>query len=75
VTRLRIQHRWEHRYAQPVKYSAQVLRLTPRRDNSQHTLNWTLHAPGRRRGPTGSGSRGWAARCTSSTRIWRRVRT
>jgi len=46
--RLRIQHRWEYRYAQPVKYSALVLRLTPRRDNSQHTLNWTLHAPGRR---------------------------
>jgi transglutaminase-like putative cysteine protease len=48
MTRLRIQHNWEHRFAHPLKYSAQALRLTPRRDNSQHALNWTLHAPGRR---------------------------
>jgi transglutaminase-like putative cysteine protease len=48
VTRLRIQYNWEHRYAHPFKYSAQALRLTPRRDNSQHTLNWMIHAPGRR---------------------------
>jgi transglutaminase-like putative cysteine protease len=48
MTRLRIQHNWEYRYPHPLKYSAQALRLTPRRDNSQHTLSWTLHAPGRR---------------------------
>ena len=48
MTRLRIQHNWEYRYAQPVKYSALALRLTPRRDNSQHALSWTLHAQGRR---------------------------
>jgi transglutaminase-like putative cysteine protease len=48
MTRLRIQHNWEHRFPHPLKYSAQALRLTPRRDNSQHALNWTLHAPGRR---------------------------
>jgi transglutaminase-like putative cysteine protease len=48
LTRLRIQHIWEYRYEHPYQYSAQALRLTPRRDNSQHTLNWTLHTPGRR---------------------------
>lgn len=48
MTRLRIQHNWEYRFPQPVKYSAQALRLTPRRDNSQNALSWTLHAPGRR---------------------------
>ena len=46
--RLRIQHNSEFRYAYQVQYSAQVLRLTPRRDNFQHTLQWTIHAPGRR---------------------------
>jgi transglutaminase-like putative cysteine protease len=48
LTRLRIQHNWEYRYPHPLQYSAQALRLTPRRDNSQHALNWTLQAPGRR---------------------------
>ncbi|HEX3837938.1 MAG TPA: transglutaminase N-terminal domain-containing protein [Steroidobacteraceae bacterium] len=46
--RLRIQHTCEYRYSQPFQYSAQALRLTPRRDNCQHALNWTLHTPGRR---------------------------
>jgi transglutaminase-like putative cysteine protease len=48
MNRLRIQHICEHRYPQTVQYSAQALRLTPRRDISQHTLNWSIHAPGRR---------------------------
>jgi transglutaminase-like putative cysteine protease len=48
LNRLRIQHTCEYRYPHPFKYSAQALRLTPRRDSSQHTLNWTIHAPGRR---------------------------
>jgi transglutaminase-like putative cysteine protease len=46
--RLRIQHTCEYRYPHPYQYSAQALRLTPRRDNCQHALNWTLHTPGRR---------------------------
>jgi transglutaminase-like putative cysteine protease len=46
--RLRIQHTCEHRYDYPRQYSAQALRLTPRRDSFQHTLSWTIHAPGRR---------------------------
>jgi transglutaminase-like putative cysteine protease len=46
--RLRISHRTTYRYQEPVKYSAQTLRLTPRRDGDQHTLTWSIHAPGRR---------------------------
>jgi len=46
--RLRIQHSCEYHYPYPLQYSARALRLTPRRDSSQHTLHWTIHAPGRR---------------------------
>jgi len=45
---LRICHRTTYRYQQPVKYSAQTLRLTPRRDGEQHALTWAIQAPGRR---------------------------
>lgn len=45
---LRISHRTTYRYQEPVKYSAQTLRLTPRRDGEQHTLTWSIQAPGRR---------------------------
>ncbi len=48
MNRLRIQHTCELRYPHAYAYSAQALRLTPRRDISQRTLNWTIHAPGRR---------------------------
>ena len=46
--RLRIQHTCEYRYEYTRQYSAHALRLTPRRDGFQHTLYWTIHAPGRR---------------------------
>ena len=46
--RARISHRTTYRYQEPVKYTAQTLRLTPRRDGDQHTLTWSIHAPGRR---------------------------
>jgi transglutaminase-like putative cysteine protease len=46
--RARISHRTTYRYQEPVKYTAQTLRLTPRRDGDQHTLSWSIHAPGRR---------------------------
>jgi transglutaminase-like putative cysteine protease len=46
--RARISHRTTYRYQEPVKYTAQTLRLTPRRDGEQHTLAWSIHAPGRR---------------------------
>jgi len=45
---LRILHRTAYTYEEPVKYTAQALRLTPRREGSQHTLSWTIQAPGRR---------------------------
>jgi len=45
---LHIVHRTTYRYEEPVKYTAQTLRLTPRREGSQRILNWTLRAPGRR---------------------------
>jgi transglutaminase-like putative cysteine protease len=45
---LRILHRTAYRYDEPVKYSAQALRLTPRRDGQQRVLNWAIRAPGRR---------------------------
>jgi transglutaminase-like putative cysteine protease len=45
---LRILHRTVYRYDEPVKYSAQALRLTPRREGQQRVLSWAIHAPGRR---------------------------
>lgn len=45
---LRIVHRTAYTYDEPVKYSAQALRLTPRREAQQRVLHWTIHAPGRR---------------------------
>ncbi len=45
---LRIHHRTSYRYDEPVKYSAQALRLTPRREGRQRILSWSIHAPGRR---------------------------
>ncbi len=46
--RLTIVHRTTYRYETPVKYTAQALRLTPRRDGGQRILAWSIHAPGRR---------------------------
>ncbi len=45
---LRIVHRTTYRYEEAVKYTAQLLRLTPRREGCQRVLSWTLRAPGRR---------------------------
>jgi len=45
---LHIRHETRYRYDQPVKYSVQSLRLTPRRDPGQRALAWTMSAPGRR---------------------------
>ncbi len=45
---LRILHRTAYTYEEPVKYTAQALRLTPRREGSQRTLSWAIQAPGRR---------------------------
>ncbi len=45
---LRIVHRTTYRYDELVKYSAQALRLTPRREGRQRVLAWSMQAPGRR---------------------------
>lgn len=45
---LRIHHRTAYHYDEAVKYSAQALRLTPRREGRQRTLSWSMSAPGRR---------------------------
>jgi transglutaminase-like putative cysteine protease len=45
---LRIHHRTAYHYDEPVKYSAQALRLTPRRETRQRTLSWSMYAPGNR---------------------------
>lgn len=41
-----IKHVTRYRYAAPVNYSIQTLRLTPRRDEHQHALRWQIQTPG-----------------------------
>jgi transglutaminase-like putative cysteine protease len=41
-------HETHYRYERPVKYSVQSLHLTPRRESSQRSLDWSIAAPGRR---------------------------
>jgi len=45
---LHIRHETHYHYERPVKYSVQSLHLTPRRDTSQRSLEWSISAPGRR---------------------------
>lgn len=44
---LNIRHQTDYRYTAAVAYTIQQLRLTPRREPTQHTLNWKVTAPGR----------------------------
>lgn len=44
---LHITHRTAYHYQEPVKYTAQTLRLTPRREGCQRILSWNIRAPGR----------------------------
>ena len=46
--KLHIQHRTTYSYAGSASYSIQTLKLTPRRDRSQRSLQWRIQAPGRR---------------------------
>jgi transglutaminase-like putative cysteine protease len=48
MMQLHILHRTAYRYEEPVKYTAQILRLTPRREGAQRIVSWTIRAPGRR---------------------------
>jgi transglutaminase-like putative cysteine protease len=45
---LHIRHETLYAYDQPVRYSIQTLRLTPRRDPGQRILSWRIDAPGDR---------------------------
>jgi transglutaminase-like putative cysteine protease len=42
---LDIHHETRYRYDNPVRHSAQLLRLTPREDPGQHRISWTLTMP------------------------------
>lgn len=44
---LYIKHQTDYQYTTSVAYTIQQLRLTPRREPTQHTLNWKVTAPGR----------------------------
>ncbi len=41
-----IKHVTHYAYTQPVRYSIQLLRLTPRMDSHQHAIKWNIDAPG-----------------------------
>ncbi|MBM3117751.1 transglutaminase family protein [Jeongeupia naejangsanensis] len=43
--KLAIQHETVYRYAEPVQYSMQLLRLTPQSDSGQQVLDWQLQLP------------------------------
>lgn len=49
ATTLSIRHETVYRYASPAVYSIQRLRVTPRAELLQRTLNWQIIAPGKRR--------------------------
>jgi len=46
--KLHIRHRTDYRYAAPVAYSIQLLRLIPREDGVQRVISWHVDVPGRR---------------------------
>ena len=48
-TTLLIRHETVYRYATPAMYSIQQLRITPRAEPLQRTLQWQIVAPGKRR--------------------------
>jgi transglutaminase-like putative cysteine protease len=45
---LHVRHETRYEYEEPVRYSIQVLRLTPRSDPGQRVLTWQVSAPGQR---------------------------
>jgi transglutaminase-like putative cysteine protease len=46
---LTIRHETLYRYSEPLVYSIQQLRLTPRPEPHQHALSWSVSTPGQRR--------------------------
>ena len=49
---LAIRHETRYRYARPAAYTIQRLRMTPRTEPLQQTLQWEISSPGIRRGMT-----------------------
>ncbi len=49
---LAIRHETRYRYARPAAYTIQRLRMTPRNEPLQQTLQWQISSPGIRRGMT-----------------------
>lgn len=45
---LTIRHETIYRYTEPIRYSIQSLRLTPRADAHQHLFSWTINTSGNR---------------------------
>ena len=45
---LHVRHETRYEYEEPVRYSIQVLRLTPRADPGQRLLAWQVNTPGQR---------------------------
>ncbi len=45
---LNIRHETRYEYAEPVSYSIQALKLTPRTDPGQRILSWRVQSPGER---------------------------
>jgi transglutaminase-like putative cysteine protease len=45
---LNIRHETRYEYEEPVSYSIQALRLTPRADPGQRVVSWRVHSPGER---------------------------
>ena len=45
--KLQVRHVTTYRYSAPTSYSIQLLRLTPRREQTQRALWWRLRTPGR----------------------------
>ena len=45
---LHIRHETSYRYQEPVSYSIQAFKLTPRTDPGQRILNWRVQSPGER---------------------------
>jgi transglutaminase-like putative cysteine protease len=45
---LHVRHETIYSYAEPVHYTIQALRMTPRREPHQRVVSWSIRAPGRR---------------------------
>ena len=45
---LKVRHETIYRYDEPVSYSIQALKLTPRTDSGQRVVGWRIQCPGDR---------------------------